>query len=67
MTKSIASQCRGEGNGVRCNSVTRIALGIGEPIDVANMVLLSSSDESKHVNGAELVVDNADTVDQVRR
>jgi len=46
---------------------TRVALGIGEPIDVANMVLFLSSDESKHVNGAELVVDNADTVDQVRR
>lgn len=97
MTKSIASHCRGERNGVRCNSVhpgsistpmvhdalatlagfdlmdqpdpeaTRIALGIGEPVDVANMILFLSSDESKHVNGAELVIDNADTVDQVRR
>lgn len=46
---------------------TRIALGIGEPIDVANMVLFLSSSESKHVNGAELVVDNGDTVDQARR
>ncbi len=97
MTKSIASHCRGERNGIRCNSVhpgsistpmvhdalstlagidlmdqpdpeaTRIALGIGEPLDVANMILFLSSDESKHVNGAELVIDNADTVDQVRR
>jgi len=97
MTKSIASHCRGERNGIRCNSVhpgsistpmvhngleklfgldimaqpdpeaTRLALGIGEPIDVANMVLFLSSDESKHVNGAELVVDNGDTVDQARR
>lgn len=97
MTKSIASHCRVERNGVRCNSVhpgsistpmvhtglqtlhgldimaqpdpeaTRIALGIGEPIDVANMVLFLSSEESKHVNGAEFVVDNADTVDQVPR
>lgn len=46
---------------------TRIAMGIGEPIDVANMVLFLSSSESKHVNGAELVVDNGDTVDQARR
>lgn len=45
----------------------RIAMGIGEPIDVANMVLFLASDESKHVNGAELVVDNADTVAQGRR
>lgn len=97
MTKSIASHCRGEKNGIRCNSIhpgsistpmvhdalstlagidlmdqpdpeaTRIALGIGEPIDVANMVLFLASDESKHVNGAEFVIDNGDTVDQVRR
>ena len=45
----------------------RIAMGIGEPMDVANMVLFLASDESKHVNGAELVVDNADTVAQGRR
>ncbi len=46
---------------------SRIALGIGEPLDVANMVLFLSSAESKHVNGAELVIDNGDTVDQVKR
>lgn len=40
----------------------RQAMGIGEPDDVANIVLFLASDESKHVNGAELVVDNADTV-----
>jgi 3(or 17)beta-hydroxysteroid dehydrogenase len=41
---------------------TRLALGIGEPEDVANMVLYLLSDESKHVTGAEMVVDNGDTV-----
>lgn len=41
---------------------TRKALGIGEPDDVANMVLFLLSDESKHVTGAEMVVDNGDTV-----
>ena len=40
----------------------RIAIGLGEPNDVAYMVLFLASDESKHVTGAELVVDNADTV-----
>ena len=40
----------------------RLALGIGEPEDVANMVLYLLSDESKHVTGAEMVVDNGDTV-----
>ena len=40
----------------------RKAMGIGEPQDVAHMVVYLLSDESKHVNGAEMVVDNADTV-----
>lgn len=40
----------------------RLKLGIGEPNDVAYMVLYLISDESKHVNGAELVIDNGDTV-----
>ena len=41
---------------------TRLKMGIGEPNDVAYMVLYLASDESRHVNGAEMVVDNADTV-----
>ena len=40
----------------------RKALGIGEPRDVAHMVAYLLSDESKHVNGTEMVIDNADTV-----
>jgi 3(or 17)beta-hydroxysteroid dehydrogenase len=45
----------------------RKAMGIGEPVDVANMVLFLASDESKHINGAELVVDNGDTIGQSSR
>lgn len=41
---------------------TRRELGIGEPSDVAHMVVYLVSDESKHVNGAEMVIDNGDTV-----
>lgn len=41
---------------------TRIAMGLGEPNDVAYMVLFLASDESKHVTGAEMVVDHGDTV-----
>jgi 3(or 17)beta-hydroxysteroid dehydrogenase len=41
---------------------TRLALGIGEPDDVANMVVFLASDESKHITGAELVIDNGDTI-----
>ena len=40
----------------------RVELGVGEPLDVAWMVLYLASDESKHVTGAEMVVDNGDTV-----
>ncbi len=45
----------------------RVAMGIGEPIDVANMVLFLASDESKHINGTEIVIDNGDSVDYARR
>ncbi len=34
-------------------------VGVGEPEDVANMVLYLASDESKFVNGAEFIIDNA--------
>ena len=40
----------------------RLEFGVGEPNDVAYMVLYLASDESKHVTGAEMVVDNGDTV-----
>ncbi len=36
--------------------------GLGDPEDVANMVLFLASDESKHVNGAELLVDNGTVI-----
>ncbi|MBY6189878.1 SDR family oxidoreductase [Microbulbifer agarilyticus] len=35
---------------------------VGDPMDVANMVLFLSSDESVSVNGAEMVVDNTVTI-----
>jgi 3(or 17)beta-hydroxysteroid dehydrogenase len=37
---------------------------VGEPVDVANMVLFLASDEAKAVNGAALVVDNTTTITQ---
>lgn len=40
----------------------RISMGIGEPDDVAYMVSYLLSAESKHVNGAEMVIDNGDTL-----
>jgi 3(or 17)beta-hydroxysteroid dehydrogenase len=35
---------------------------VGEPVDIANMVLFLASDESRSVNGAALVVDNTTTI-----
>ena len=37
-------------------------IGVGEPEDVANLVLYLASDESKYVNGAEHVIDNASSI-----
>lgn len=36
--------------------------GLGKPEDVANLVLFLASDESSYINGAELMIDNALTV-----
>lgn len=33
-------------------------VGLGQPEDVANVVLFLASDESKYVNGSEIVIDN---------
>ncbi len=34
-------------------------VGIGRPEDVANVVLFLASDESRFVNGNEILIDNA--------
>jgi 3(or 17)beta-hydroxysteroid dehydrogenase len=46
----------------RDREAARIELGLGEPNDVAYLVLYLASDESKQVTGAELVVDNGYTI-----
>jgi len=35
-----------------------VPVGIGQPEDVANLVLFLASDESRFINGAELMIDN---------
>ena len=65
-TPMVAAALEGLSN-IKLNEVadreaTRLAMGLGEPSDVAHMVVFLASDESKHVTGTEMVVDNADTV-----
>lgn len=72
LTHTVAVHCRQKGYPIRCNAVlpgpiaTPLALavmedasGMGKPEDVAQMVLFLGSDESRHVSGAQFVIDNA--------
>lgn len=73
---TIAAHCRAKGYAIRCNAVlpgtiaTPLALSVvgddasnlGQPEDVANTVLFLASDESRHINGAQFVIDNASSV-----
>ncbi|WP_070155797.1 SDR family oxidoreductase [Sphingobium phenoxybenzoativorans] len=38
------------------------ALGMGKPEDVANLVLFLASEESRHITGTTITVDNAETI-----
>jgi 3(or 17)beta-hydroxysteroid dehydrogenase len=48
--------------GIKDEDMPSELTGLGAPEDVASMVLYLASDESKFVNGAEFVIDNAATV-----
>lgn len=37
-------------------------LGMGQPEDIANLVLFLASEESRHITGTNMVVDNAETI-----
>lgn len=45
--------------GIPLSSFQDTPSGLGKPEDVANLVLFLASDESRFVNGAELLIDNA--------
>ncbi|MEX3785778.1 SDR family oxidoreductase [Paraburkholderia sp. BR14374] len=76
LTRSVAVHCRDKGYKIRCNSIAPgqietpllesvVGTGvpnIGHPEDVGNLVLFLASDESRHINGAQLVIDNASSV-----
>lgn len=75
LTHTVAVHCRQKGYPIRCNAVlpgpiaTPLALtviedstGMGTPEDVAQMVLFLGSDESRHVSGAQFVIDNASSM-----
>jgi 3(or 17)beta-hydroxysteroid dehydrogenase len=45
--------------GMEMSAYEQMPAGLGKPEDVAQLVLYLASDESRFVNGAELVIDNA--------
>jgi 3(or 17)beta-hydroxysteroid dehydrogenase len=78
MTRSVAAHCQEKELNIRCNALlpgnmdtpmVRNLLGelasaipMGTAADVANAVLFLASDESRFVNGTELVIDNGATI-----
>lgn len=48
--------------GLSIDAFKQAPWGLGKPEDVANVILFLASDESRFVNGTEIVVDNAVTV-----
>ena len=48
--------------GLTIDAFEQMPTGLGKPEDVANLVLFLASDESRFVNGTELLLDNALTV-----
>lgn len=76
LTTTVAAHCRDKGYGIRCNAILpgMIATplleavvgadcpGAGQPDDVANTVLFLASDESRHMSGAHIVLDNASSI-----
>ena len=45
--------------GVDISVFAQTPSGLGQPMDVANVVVFLASDESRYVNGAEILIDNA--------
>lgn len=45
--------------GMAMSAYEQMPGGLGQPQDVANLVLFLASDESHHVNGTEILIDNA--------
>lgn len=76
MTRTVAAHCRARGYAIRCNAILpgmiatpllktvvgEAMAGAGSPEDVANVVVFLASDDSRHMNGAELVLDNGSSV-----
>jgi 3(or 17)beta-hydroxysteroid dehydrogenase len=48
--------------GMEMSAYEQLPGGLGKPEDVANLVVYLASDESRHVNGTEILIDNALTV-----
>ncbi|MBS0345741.1 MAG: SDR family oxidoreductase [Proteobacteria bacterium] len=76
LTTTIAAHIREKGYAMRCNAILPGMIntpllaavgadtlpGLGQPADVANTVLFLASDESRHMSGAHIVLDNASSI-----
>lgn len=58
MTAQAVAQLPADDPGLAQNA----SHGMGEPADIANMVLYLASDLGKHITGANIVIDNGETV-----
>ncbi len=48
--------------GLELSAYEKMPGGLGKPEDVAHLVVFLAADESRHINGAELLIDNALTI-----
>ncbi|SEJ76495.1 3(or 17)beta-hydroxysteroid dehydrogenase [Pseudomonas linyingensis] len=44
------------------HALSQVKKEMGQPVDVANLVLFLASDESRYINGTQMVIDNAETI-----
>ena len=76
LTRSVAVHCRDKGYKIRVNAIAPGQIstpllqsvvgadvpGLGQPEDVGNLIVFLGSDESKHINGTLIPIDNGSVI-----